>query len=53
MYSGYKLSKWRKKPDGLEARLTLIGSPQNAFGEDIRDLILEVRYETEHRTSFD
>lgn len=35
----------------MTAELELSGAPVNAFGKDIKDLVLEVEYQTEHRTS--
>lgn len=33
----------------MTAELELSGAPVNAYGKDIKDLVLEVEYQTEHR----
>ena len=45
------MSDLTETADGLTARLTLAGRPANAFGYDIKDLILEVEYQSENRMS--
>jgi hypothetical protein len=47
--AGYKLSSVKKNSYGLTAKLTLAGSSCNAFGTDIKDLVIEVNYETKTR----
>jgi len=46
---GYKLVSIKESNIGLTARLSLIGSPCNAFGDDISDLTVQVTYETDTR----
>lgn len=36
---------------GMTAELELAGAPVDAFGKDVKNLILEVEYQSEHRTS--
>jgi hypothetical protein len=33
----------------MTAELELSGAPVNAFGKDVKNLVLEVEYQTEHR----
>ncbi|KAG9005981.1 hypothetical protein FRB93_009082 [Tulasnella sp. JGI-2019a] len=46
---GYTLSGLKNSKNGLIAKLTLAGSPCNAFGSDISDLTIQVTYETSSR----
>lgn len=43
---GYKASKVKATDTGLTAELTLAGKACNVYGTDLKDLILEVTYET-------
>lgn len=43
---GYKASNVKTSPTGLTADLTLAGSACNVYGDDLKDLILQVTYET-------
>jgi|SRR5688572_29436212 alpha-glucosidase len=43
---GYAASNVQVSDTGLTADLTLAGEPCDAYGEDLKDLILEVTYET-------
>ena len=44
--TGYKLGSLQENETGLTARLSLMGTPCNAFGRDISDLIVQVTYES-------
>ncbi|KAF7304057.1 Glycoside hydrolase family 31 protein [Mycena indigotica] len=46
---GYALSGVATKKNGFSAKLGLAGPACNAFGVDVKDLTLEVTYETESR----
>ncbi|KAJ7861406.1 glycosyl hydrolases family 31-domain-containing protein [Mycena olivaceomarginata] len=46
---GYSLHSLSETDDGLTARLNLAGPACNAFGVDVEDLTIEVKYETETR----
>lgn len=46
---GYTLSDLKNSKYGLTAKLTLAGTPCNAFGSDIADLTIQVTYETSTR----
>lgn len=43
---GYKALKVEKHGSGLTANLELAGEACNAYGDDLKDLILEVTYES-------
>jgi alpha-glucosidase len=43
---GYKASRVQTTASGLTADLTLAGAACNAYGTDLKDLTLEVVYET-------
>jgi alpha-glucosidase len=43
---GYKASNVRTSDNGLTAELSLAGKACNVYGDDLKDLILEVTYET-------
>ena len=49
--SNYQLGALEETPAGFRARLTLQGTPQNRFGQDIKDLVLEVEHQTTDRES--
>ncbi|KAL2864532.1 Alpha/beta-glucosidase agdC [Aspergillus lucknowensis] len=46
---GYRATNVEEHPHGLSADLTLAGLPCDAYGTDIRNLKLQVEYETEKR----
>ncbi|KAK3328533.1 glycoside hydrolase family 31 protein [Cercophora scortea] len=46
---GYKASNIKTSPSGLTADLTLAGTACNVYGTDLRDLVLEVTYESDTR----
>lgn len=46
---GYAASNVQTTSTGITADLTLAGTPCNAYGDDLQDLILEVTYETDTR----
>ena len=46
---GYKASNVKTSATGLTATLTLAGAPCNVYGDDLRELRLEVSYETDSR----
>lgn len=46
---GYRLSGLTESHKGLYANLTLNGEACNAFGRDVRDLVLVVEYESKER----
>ncbi|KAG8869470.1 hypothetical protein FRB97_001206 [Tulasnella sp. 331] len=46
---GYTLSDLENFQNGFTAKLTLAGTPCNAFGSDIADLAIQVTYETSAR----
>lgn len=43
---GYSASNVKITDSGLTAELTLAGKACNAYGDDVKDLVLEVTYET-------
>lgn len=43
---GYKASNVKTTDAGLTAELSLAGTACNAYGDDLKDLVLEVTYET-------
>lgn len=43
---GYKASNVKTSGSGLTAELTLAGKACNAYGDDLKNLILEVTYES-------
>lgn len=43
---GYKASRVKTSATGLTAELTLAGKACNVYGTDLKDLILQVTYET-------
>lgn len=43
---GYKVAHVHESHSGVKADLTLAGKPCNVYGYDIKDLTLEVSYET-------
>jgi alpha-glucosidase len=43
---GYKVSSLKQRGNSLTADLTLAGSPCNVYGTDLKDLKLQVDYET-------
>ena len=47
--SGYILSHLEETAAGLRAHLRLAGKPNNAYGVDVINLILEVEYQSEDR----
>ena len=49
---GYRASNVKTSATGLTAKLTLAGQPCNAYGADLKDLILEVTYESGMRFLF-
>ncbi|OAA65035.1 alpha-glucosidase [Cordyceps fumosorosea ARSEF 2679] len=46
---GYTASNVQTTDSGLTAELTLAGTACNVYGEDLKDLILQVTYETDNR----
>ncbi|KAJ3492786.1 hypothetical protein NLG97_g5149 [Lecanicillium saksenae] len=46
---GYEASDVKTTDTGLTAKLSLAGKACNAYGDDLKDLILEVTYETDNR----
>ncbi|KAK4209186.1 glycosyl hydrolases family 31-domain-containing protein [Rhypophila decipiens] len=46
---GYKASKVKTTATGLTAELTLAGKPCNVYGTDLKELVLQVTYETDNR----
>ncbi|GAO15602.1 uncharacterized protein UV8b_04775 [Ustilaginoidea virens] len=46
---GYKASNVKTSAHGLTARLSLAGEACNVYGEDLKNLILEVTYESDNR----
>ncbi|KAJ6784354.1 hypothetical protein PWT90_10500 [Aphanocladium album] len=46
---GYEASDVKTTDTGLTAKLSLAGKPCNAYGDDLKDLLLEVTYETDNR----
>lgn len=46
---GYTVRSTKETEHGMTAELELAGNEVNAFGKDIRELVLEVEYQTEHR----
>ncbi|KAK2600207.1 hypothetical protein QQS21_005081 [Conoideocrella luteorostrata] len=46
---GYKASNVRTSDNGLTADLSLAGTACNVYGTDLKNLILEVTYETDNR----
>lgn len=46
---GYTLSSLSETYSGLTAQLSLSGNACNAFGHDIANLTIDVKYETETR----
>ncbi|KAL6803531.1 glycoside hydrolase family 31 protein [Trichoderma sp. SZMC 28012] len=46
---GYKASNVRVSPTGVTADLTLAGAACNVYGTDLKNLILQVTYQTEDR----
>lgn len=49
--TGYTVRSTKETEHGMTAELELAGAEVNAFGKDIKNLVLEVEYQTEHRTS--
>jgi hypothetical protein len=47
--SGYALSSVRETSSGLTANLNLAGAPCTAFGQDIKNLTIQVSYESQTR----
>ena len=47
--TGYKLVDVKETSDSLTASLTLAGEAANQYGKDIKDLTVEVAYETPTR----
>lgn len=43
---GYKASNVQTTDSGLTAELSLAGKACNVYGDDLKDLVLEVTYET-------
>ena len=52
LHIGYELRSLQETRNGLTARLSLAGSPCNAYGLDIPDLTLEVDYDSDTRYIF-
>lgn len=48
-FLGYTLDSLREARNGFTAQLNLAGPPCNAFGKDILNLTIQVRYETASR----
>ena len=48
---GYRLKSVRRPKDGIEADLQLIGKPANAYGVDVKDLVLKVAYVNDNGAS--
>ncbi|KAK4686036.1 alpha-glucosidase, partial [Tremellales sp. Uapishka_1] len=46
---GYTLSDLKTGENGIQANLSLSGAPTNIYGKDIKDLILEVEYQSSDR----
>lgn len=46
---GYKASKVKTSSTGLTAELTLAGTACNVYGTDLKDLVLQVTYESGKR----
>jgi alpha-glucosidase len=46
---GYKASNVQQSSTGLQADLTLAGTPCNVYGNDIKDLVLTVQYQNQTR----
>ncbi|OAQ96250.1 hypothetical protein LLEC1_05040, partial [Akanthomyces lecanii] len=46
---GYKASNVQTTDSGLTAELSLAGAACNVYGDDLKDLILQVTYETDNR----
>lgn len=46
---GYKASNVQQTSAGLQADLTLAGTPCNVYGNDIKDLVLSVQYQNQTR----
>lgn len=44
---GYTLGSLSESQYGLTAQLTLAGTPCDAFGTDIKDLAIEVSYQSQ------
>ncbi|EIW75819.1 glycoside hydrolase family 31 protein [Coniophora puteana RWD-64-598 SS2] len=49
IYAGYTLQDLKQSDTGLTAQLNLAGEACNAFGNDIRNLTIQVTYKTEQR----